>query len=153
MGGSRMSLLPIEEFCEFYGKSENSLYQNANLIGYDKCKWYVKYDGLIYIDIDEYNKPADLFRAVWSRNTDYLYWLMIDLYGNNLAMSKALAEYSEVFTSANSWNTWLGTSCFENPNKNVISSTYTQTHEFYRISIRRLAVAIKQGIKLGKDFE
>lgn len=138
--------LTIPEAVKVLGASKSFFYVLKKT---SKCpeRFFVTMDGVEYVDMVEFNRQRDITKRCWLVNTDYLYWLMEELFENTTQMCRYLADKSVKFKSVNSWTQFLlrDLFCLPDGRNGGIELKLTQQIEFTLISTRLIYNKIKEG--------
>ena len=143
-----MNLITLESAVERYGKSINTFTSGACI--YRKLhgshpKWYVVKSNRVYMDVDEYERLGYLERRAWLYATDKLYWIFEEIGMTLNEVSKMLADRSNVYKSAGSWNSFLSNTLFMIPPEIIAGDEKSMRLEFVQNGTRILYDKIKKG--------
>lgn len=113
----------------------------------DPDRFFVTMDGVEYVDMVEFNRQRDITKRCWLINTDYLYWLMEELFENTTQMCRYLADRSVKFKTVKSWMQFLSQDlfCLPEDRNGGIELKLTRQVEFTLISTRLIYNKIKEG--------
>lgn len=115
--------------------------------------WMIIENGKQYIDTIAYERQSTILNGCWKLNTEYLYWLMLEIFETETKIARYLAGKSDIFKSVPSWTGFLYVGMFSPNIVYKVDLRPTQQTEFTKLSVRAIAIALKNGIKIGKDFE
>ena len=149
----------VESAAELLGSSKNSLMVTASAYKRDKGrypKWYISNGGRgaskSYVDLDILDNNRQIIRSMWMFSTDSFYWVLLyDLGLTEAKIDQTLARLSTMFKTYTSWVTFLRDNLFGLPPENAYQITADMRTEFFRLRIKIIALAKKDG--KFKDFE
>ena len=149
----------VESAAELLGSSKNSLMVTASAYKRDKGrypKWYISNGGRgaskSYVDLDILDNNRQMIRSMWMFSTDSFYWVLLyDLGLTEAKIDQTLARLSTMFKTYTSWVTFLRDNLFGLPPENAYQITADMRTEFFRLRIKIIALAKKDG--KFKDFE
>lgn len=118
----------------------------------DSDRYIVNFNGTMYINIKEYKKQYRLNSECWMRNTDELYWLLVELLKNDSGIARYMASKSNKYTSKSSWLMFLTQRLFLPIDEygSSIKLSLTQHTEFTRLSTWYIYLKIKEGYFIDK---
>jgi hypothetical protein len=146
-------LMSVESAATLLNTSKNSLMVTASAYKRDKGaypKWYVS-NGLrgaskSYVDMDVLDNNRQIVRSMWMYSTDSFYWILSeDLGMSETEIAKTLSRLSSMFKAVTSWVTFLRSNLFGIPPENAYVITADMRTEFFRLSIKIIALAKKEG--------
>jgi len=151
-------LVSVESAAEILNTSKNSLMVTASAYKSQKGKypkWYVSNGkrgaSKSYVDLSVLDNNRQVLRSMWIYSTDSFYWILLhDLGLTEAKIAQTLARMSSIFKTANSWVTFLRGNLFGLPPENAYQITADMRTEFFRLSIKIIALAKKEG--RFKDF-
>ena len=95
-----------------------------------------------WVDIDVLHHNRQLIRSTWMRSTDELYWILSDTFKmSDAVIAKQLSRHSKVFKNVDSWKTFLNNVLFRLPPETVYTLADNMHLEFFKLSIRIIALA------------
>jgi hypothetical protein len=150
-----MSLISLSNAAIRYGCSNDNfsvMYHYNNKLG-KITPWMVIEDGKYFIDTNHYERQSEILKRCWNVNTEYLFWLMMELFQTETKLAEYLTKESSIYKSCSSWDGFLKTTLFSPCQVIKVDLVPTRQTEFTQISVRAIGAAIKKGIKLGSDFE
>jgi hypothetical protein len=146
-------LVSVESAAELLGTTKNSLMVTASAYKKQRGKyprWYLS-DGKrgankSWVDLDVLKNNNQVIRSMWMYSTNDFYWVLHhDLGLSETQIARMMSRMSNIFTTVASWVTFLRGNLFSIPPENAYQITADMRTEFFRLSIKIIALSKKEG--------
>lgn len=146
-------LVSVDSAAELLGTTKNSIMVTAHQYKKTRGKYpsfYVSNGARgaskSWVDLDRLDNNRQAVRSMWMYSTDSFYWILLhDLGMTETQIAKTLSRMSSMFKTVTSWVTFLRSNLFGIPPENVFFITADMRTEFFRLSIKIIALAKKEG--------
>lgn len=149
-----MALVTVPRATEMYGYSEEHFHVLASSNrrrGVDS-PWYKQIDNQVWIDTVLYERNNNIQQACQDYNTTFLYWLCLQVLGNDTTVARYLADKSHRFNTVTSWvmffqhTMWLPTDTIQS------AMRYTMQTDFTVLASRLVYIELKGGRKFVDEW-